>query len=263
MNTFLFIQKVASICVIVKAIVLPGRESGKQLWSDSFWISNLTPNQAKQIHNSTIPWVGSSEQILLYRVETYYHRIYSKTSCGSSLAQWQQHSPAHSVDYWLRDWNKKNITQRHDFSQLGMWRDDTSQYVRLAPSARWCDLNDALCQQVGCIDNQILLQLAHTNNGHTAVAFAIWIELHHSPSHHTNLATNFVNDTRVLPTEYSQGLFSMLHGEEQSVCIIPYHNHHQGKMEIQISGWNVEAMVVPVPKRRRGFRRNGSSVTAF
>lgn len=251
-----------SVCVMVNAFVLSGCDSGTLLFSSAYTVTSVQSNAVSHIPNSTIPWVG--KDVTLYRVETYPAEQCSSTRDSGTPSQ-RSSRRISLAEYWLSDWtpnSKNNVTgigrqepPVQNLTALGSWRDDTSHHVHLNATAEWCGCaaTKILCQQAGCLDSEIVLELENSESvnsngdycGNNSIAFGVWTELH---NHNIREA----QDTRVLPTLYSNGLFTILKGEgPKFVCMDPS-LATENRMEdlfIQITGWNLQTQTIPVPQR--------------
>jgi hypothetical protein len=215
-------------------------------------------NRFTDIPNSELPWVGGGE-VILYRIETLLSPQRRDLSCEALASQDLFEQPAvmslqgyersSLADYWLSNWT--NSSQPQDFSALGAWRENTALHVSLDATVKRCDCsNSDLCQRGRCTRDEFVLRVANPGArndecGSNNIAFAVSAQLHFAD------ASRSTRDTRVLPTFYSDGLFSLLEGEERLVCIAPSgpeSNMHGRQLEIRLSGWNVKDDVVTVPK---------------
>jgi hypothetical protein len=201
-----------TVCVMINAFVLPGCDSGKHIYSRAFGAS-VRANTVTNIPKSTVPWVGSD--VALYRVETYLTgrgEEQPTLPCSQYTTNTLGFEQSSLAEYWLSDWT--NTSQPQNMSALGTWRDDTSRHVELNANAGWCDCpsSELLCQRAGCSSSEIVLQISNpprriekgnSGCGVDAIAFAVWTELHYDTREKSGI------DTRVLPTLYSDGLFSV------------------------------------------------------
>eukprot|EP00980_Cylindrotheca_fusiformis_P019309 scaffold6632_cov102-Cylindrotheca_fusiformis.AAC.4 len=248
----------ADYCVTVNAFALPGPNSGTLLYSKTHFVGKLSSNTVTHISNSTVPWVG--KDVTLYRVQTFEASTEkdSPLRCSSSITRSRETTSL--AEYWLSDWTTTTTT---NLKALGVWRDDTSKQVKLKARAAWCgkclgDQVRGLCQSAGCSTSEIVLHLENPkdklSNGDddddydSTIAFGVWTELQWVC--HDNRMKN------VLPTLYSNGLFSILKQEERFVCMEPLSYQEQQtnitakRMQISISGWNVQTMTIPLPPQQ-------------
>lgn len=242
-----------TIGVQVNAFNLAGCQSGQLLYSKTMQVSTK-PNAAIPIPNSTVPFVGGDGGVTLYRI-----------TAGASISE-----------YWLSNWTPSSFSPSsnsstinanipvQDLSSLGKWREDTARHVDLDVSAMYCGYchNDcdtgiaqsySICQSAGCSHSEIAVSLTNPlptvskmewNCGKETIAFAVWTELHSTSS------TEETKDTRILPTLYSNGLFSILRNETRYVCMDPSLGQNGSseisKLKVHVSGWNIQDVIVPV-----------------
>lgn len=225
------------------------------MFSNAFSLSVET-NSAIDIPNSTIPWLGGNEfKVLLYRITTYTRNHSDNeqeqltASCqGLALgvqhedSQWSDNGKSISsiAEYWLSDFTSVGNTQ--DLSALGEWRENLSMYVSLDVDAGWCDClaKGDLCLQARCSTSEIAVRITNKGTGRNstsgefdAIAFAVSIELHFAERRGKA-------DTRVLPTFYSDGLFSILKNEERFVCVSPSLGSKAAgeELNLHVTAWN-------------------------
>ena len=164
------------------------------------------------------------------------------------------------ADYWLSDWTSGAA---QDYSALGRWRDSTATHVSLTAGVVHCgrrrrssstDEHEfpqqvSQCEAVDCTgQNALLLTVSNrvdANNGAKDIAFGVVAELHYAGRDDDD-----GSDSRVLPTFYSDGIFSLLPRESAQICVVPGPGSRLGgegsqSMEIRVSGWNVHPLVVP------------------
>lgn len=245
---------------------MSGLESGKQLWTEAFSLS-VARNSATEIPGSNMPWMGVEDKdVLLYRITTYSNRLETESeedyaSFCRELA-FDNYHKTHTrkrgfvsiSEYWLS--NFTDSAKPQDLSALGEWRENVAHYVWLVVDATWCDCMASMnsCSRAGCSTSDMLVRI--TNNGTVehqspdksfdAIAFAVSVELHFADRKESE-------DTRVLPTFYSDGLFSILKDEERSVCVStgPGSRVNGERLELQVTAWNAHQHTVRVPSACR------------
>lgn len=236
---------------------MPGCSSGELRFSHTFTVQ-ADSNAFTNIPRSAIPWVGDRDDVILYRIETFLSAQARSSQSCEALAKsksFEETAALHGfersslADYWRSSWT--NSSQPQDYSSLGTWRENASLHLLLDASVERCDsVNKAIiCEEAGCTRNEFVLRVKNRglniNNGcgSNSIAFGITALL--------QFASVPSGDLRVLPTFYSDGVFSLLREEERLVCFAPGPGSKtRGKrLEMKLSGWNVDDKIIPVPDK--------------